>query len=75
MMQSCLWQMVHTRDTDDDTLDVPEGSPARGRWHVQAPHGNAPLPPLCLSVSLEQLLAMQNELMILLMQNEEHRGA
>jgi hypothetical protein len=67
--------MVHTRYTDDDVLDVPEGSPARGRWHVQTPRGNGPPPPLCLSVSPEQLLAMQNELMILLMQNEEHHGA
>jgi hypothetical protein len=44
MMQNCLWQMVHTRTTDDDVLDIP-------------PH-----PP----VSLEQLLATQNELMTLL---------
>jgi hypothetical protein len=26
MMQSCLWQMVRTRTTDDDMLDIPEES-------------------------------------------------
>jgi hypothetical protein len=26
MMQSCLWQMVRTRATEDDVLDIPEGS-------------------------------------------------
>jgi hypothetical protein len=30
MMQSYLWQMVHTRATDDDMLDIPEGSALRG---------------------------------------------
>jgi hypothetical protein len=31
MMQSCLWQMVRMRTTDDDVLDIPEGSTPRGR--------------------------------------------
>jgi hypothetical protein len=31
MMQSCLWQMVCTRTTDDNVLDIPEGSAPRGR--------------------------------------------
>jgi hypothetical protein len=31
MMQSCLCQMVRTRTTDDDVLDIPEGSAPRGR--------------------------------------------
>jgi hypothetical protein len=36
--------------------------------------GNAPLPPPHPPVSLEQLLATQNELMTLLIQNEAHHG-
>jgi hypothetical protein len=35
MMQSCLWQMVRTRTTDDDVLDIPEGSAPRGCGHGQ----------------------------------------
>jgi hypothetical protein len=31
MMQSCLWQMVRTRTTDDDVFDIPEGSALHGR--------------------------------------------
>jgi hypothetical protein len=31
MMQSCFWQMVRTRATDDDVLDILEGSAPRGR--------------------------------------------
>jgi hypothetical protein len=75
MMQSCLWQMVRTRATDDDVLDIPEGSAPHGRGRGQPPHGNAPLPPPRPPVSLEQLLATQNELMTLLTQNETHHGA
>jgi hypothetical protein len=75
MMQSYLWQMVRTRTTDDDMLDIPEGSAPRGRGHGQPSRGNAPPPPLHPPVSLEQLLATQNELMTLLIQNEAHRGA
>jgi hypothetical protein len=75
MMQSCLWQMVCTRTTDDDMLDIPEGSAPRGRDHGQPSLGNAPPPPLHPSVSLEQVLAIQNELMTLLIQNEAHHGA
>jgi hypothetical protein len=33
-----------------------------------------PPPPLCLPVSIEQLLVTQNELMSVLMQNEAHHG-
>jgi hypothetical protein len=73
-MQSCLWQMVRTRANGDDVLDVPEGSRAHGRGCGQPPRGNAPPPP-CPLVSLEQLLATQNERMTLLVQNETHRGA
>jgi hypothetical protein len=75
MMQSCLWQMVRMRATDDDVLDIPEGSTPRGCDHGQPSHGNAPPPPLHPPVSLEQLLAMQNELMTLLIQNEARRGS
>jgi hypothetical protein len=60
--------MVRMRATDDDVLDFPEGSAPRGRGHP--PRGNAPPPPPHPPVSLEQLLAMQNELMTLLIQNE-----
>jgi hypothetical protein len=71
MMQSWLWQMVSTRASDDDVLDIPEGSAPRGH----PPCGNAPPSPPRPPVSLEQLLAMQNELMTLLIQNETRRGA
>jgi hypothetical protein len=71
MMQSCLWQMVRTRTIDDDVLDIPEGSAPRGRGRVQPSHGNAPPPPPHPPVSLEQLLATQNELI----QIEARRGA
>jgi hypothetical protein len=67
--------MVHTRTTDDDMLDIPEGSAPRGRGHGQPSRGNAPPPPPHPPVSLEQLLATQNELMTLLIQNEARRGA
>jgi hypothetical protein len=75
MMQSCLWQMVHTRTTDDDVLDIPEGSAPCGRGRGQPSRGNAPPPPPHPPVSLEQLLATQNELMTLLIQNEARHGA
>jgi hypothetical protein len=74
MMQSCLWQMVRTRTIDDDVLDIPEGSAPCGCGRGQPSHGNAPPPPPHLPVSLEQLLATQNELLTLLIQNEARRG-
>jgi hypothetical protein len=64
MIQNSLWQMVHTRTFKDPILDIPESSAEHGRG--QAPHGNAPPPPPRLPVSLEQLLATQNDLMRLL---------
>jgi hypothetical protein len=67
--------MVHTRTTDDDMLDIPEGSAPRGRGRGQPDRGNAPPPPPHPSVGLEQLLATQNELMTLLIQNEACHGA
>jgi hypothetical protein len=61
--------MVRTRTFEDSILDIPEGSVGRGHGHV--PHGGAPPPP---PVSLEKLLAMQNELMRRLIENNESRG-
>jgi hypothetical protein len=59
MMQSYLWQMVHTRATEEVILNILEGSAGRG--HGQVPCANAPpLPPPHPPVSLEQLL-MENE--------------
>jgi hypothetical protein len=57
MMQSYLWQMVRMRTTDDDVLDIPEGSALRGHGRGQPSRGNALLRPPHPSVSLEQLLA------------------
>jgi hypothetical protein len=62
--------MVRTRTSEDAILDIPEGSVGRGRGQV--PRGGAPPPP---PVSLEQLLAAQNDLMRRLVENDEHRGA
>jgi hypothetical protein len=66
--------MVRTRTTDDDVLDIPEGSAPRGCGRGQPSCRNAPSPPPHPPVSLEQLLATQNELMALLIQNEVRRG-
>jgi hypothetical protein len=60
--------MVHTRTSEDSILNIPEGSVGRG--HGQVPPGGAPPPP---PVSLEQLLATQNELMSRLIENDERR--
>jgi hypothetical protein len=61
--------MVRTRTFEDSILDIPEGSVGCGRGQV--PCGGAPPPP---PVSLEQLLATQNELMRRMIENDEHRG-
>jgi hypothetical protein len=68
MMQSLLLQIVHTRTSEDPILNIPEGSTGRGRG--QAPRDNAPPPTPRPSVSLEQLLATQNDLMRLIVENE-----
>jgi hypothetical protein len=65
--------MVRIRTSKDPILDIPEGSAGRGRGQV--PHGNAPPPPTRPPVSLEQLLATQNNLMTLLMENEMRHEA
>jgi hypothetical protein len=69
MMQSSIWQMVRTRTSEDSILDIPEGSIRRG--HGQVPRGGAPPPP---PISLEQLLATQNNLMRRLVENESVVG-
>jgi hypothetical protein len=61
--------MVRTRTSEDSILDILEGSIGRGPGHV--PRGGALPPP---PVSLEQLLATQNELMRRLIENDECRG-
>jgi hypothetical protein len=73
MMQSSLWQMMHTRTSEDPILDIPKISTGRGRG--QAPCGNAPPPPPHPPISLEQLLATQEDLMRRLVENDECRGA
>jgi hypothetical protein len=70
MMQSSIWQMVHTRTSENSILNIPEGSIGRGCGQV--PRGGAPPRP---PVSLEQLLAMQNDLMRRLVENDERHGA
>jgi hypothetical protein len=67
--------MVRTRATDNDVLDIPERSAPRGCGCGQSPRGKAPPLPPRPPVSLEQLLATQNELMTLLIQNETCHGA
>jgi hypothetical protein len=62
--------MVHTRTFEELSLDSPEGSARHGRGQV--PRGGAPPRP---PVSLEQLLATQNDLMRRLIENDEHHGA
>jgi hypothetical protein len=65
--------MVHTRTSEELILDILEGSIRRGRG--QAPCGKAPPPPPHPPVSLEQLLATQNDLMRRLVENDECLGA
>jgi hypothetical protein len=70
MMQSSIWQIMHTRTSTDPILDIPEGSVGRGCGDV--PRGGAPPRP---SVNLEQLLAMHNDSMRRLVENDKRRGA
>jgi hypothetical protein len=65
--------------TSDFSLDMPEAS---GAHHGVAPAGHSgtaptsplPSPPPLPPVSIEQLLAMQNELMRVLIEKLVHRG-
>jgi hypothetical protein len=68
-----IWQMVRTRISKELNLDIPKGPARRGRGQV--PRGGAPPPPPRPPISLEQLLAMQNDLMRRLVENDEHHGA
>jgi hypothetical protein len=65
--------MVRTRTVEELNHDSPEGSLGRGRGQV--PRGSAPPPSPPQTVSLEQLLATQNDLMRRLIENDERRGA
>jgi hypothetical protein len=65
--------MVGTRTSEDLMLDILQ--PYAGCGRGQVPRGNASPPPSHPLVSLEQLLAPQNDLMRLLMENETHCGA
>jgi hypothetical protein len=69
MMQSLIWQMVHIRIFEELNIDSPEGSAGCGCGQV--PCGGAPPRP---PVSLEQLLATQNNLMRILVENDERCG-
>jgi hypothetical protein len=63
--------MVHNGVTEDVTNDIPKVSAGHERGRGQVRHGNPPPhPPLHAPVSTEQLLATQNELMGMLVQNE-----
>jgi hypothetical protein len=65
--------MVRTRTFEELGLDSPEGSVECGRGQV--PRDSAPPPPPRPPVSLDQLLATQNDLMMRLIENDERRGA
>jgi hypothetical protein len=71
---SYLWQMVGTRATEDAALGIPEGSTGHRCGHGQAPHASPLPPPPHAPVSIDELLAAQNELMRMLVQNEAHHG-
>jgi hypothetical protein len=72
MVQTSLWQMVCTRTFEDPIPDILEGFAGCGRGQV--PCGTTPPPSPCPPVNLEQLLATQNDLMCLLMENETCHG-
>jgi hypothetical protein len=63
--------MVHNGVTEDVANDIPKVSAGHERGRGQVLHGNPPPhPPPHALVSTEQLLATQNELMGMLVQNE-----
>jgi hypothetical protein len=66
--------MVRTRAAEDVMLDIPEGSTGRGHGRGQVPLINPLPPPPWAPVSIDDLLATQNELMRVLMHNEANRG-
>jgi hypothetical protein len=65
--------MVCTRTSEDSILNIPKGSVERGCGQV--PCDSAPPPPARLPVSMEQVLATQNDLMRRLVENDERHGA
>jgi hypothetical protein len=68
--------MVHTRSIEDHVLDIPKLLVGHGQAPLILPRGPALPPPLPHpQVSIEQLLAMKNDLMRRLVENDEHRGA
>jgi hypothetical protein len=80
MVQSYLWQMVHTQSVDELAFDILEGSTGRGR--SQALRGNEPPPPPLPPVDIAQMLPTQNNLMTTqndlirrMVENDECRGA
>jgi hypothetical protein len=66
--------MVRTRAAEDAALDILEGSAGHGRGRAQVLHVNPPPPPPRAPVSIEDLLATQNELMRVLVRNEANCG-
>jgi hypothetical protein len=67
--------MLCTLSIEDHVLNTPEPSADRGQAPHALPHELAPpLPPPHLPVSIEQLLAMQNDLMRRLVENGVRRG-
>jgi hypothetical protein len=71
---SSMLTNVQARAAKDAALDIPEGSAGRGHGHGQVLHANPPPPPPHALVSIEDLLATQNELMMVLVHNEANRG-
>jgi hypothetical protein len=71
--------MVDTRPVDELALDIPEPSTGRGQDPRAPPHGNAPPPPPPVSIELmlatqNNLMTTQNDLMRRLVENDERRG-
>jgi hypothetical protein len=68
--------MVRTRATEDAALDILEGPADRGcgRGRGQFSHANPPPPLPHAPISIEDLLATQNNLMRVLVCNEANRG-
>jgi hypothetical protein len=74
LLDICKYLMMQSSMTSEDPiLDIPEGSVGHGCGQV--PRGGAPPPPPRPPVSLEQLLATQNDLMRRLVENDERCGA
>jgi hypothetical protein len=67
---------MHSRSIEESVFDIIRPSARRGQAPHGPSHGNAPPPPPPrLLVNLVKLLATQNELMRMLMENDACRGA